>query len=94
VFVKFALFTAVSAMFPFRTFKTHSLIQFTKSLSKFDMMALRRAFLIREECGNLPLCFSLPISTYIKGGASFGKMQVRNLRLSPVSCDRFNNRYP
>jgi len=87
----------VSVMLLFRTFKTHCRIQFTRSLSQFDTMALRsfgRDFLVREVCGNLSLWFSLPISLYIKGGASFGKMQVGNLRISNVSCDRSNNSYP
>jgi len=61
---------------------SHSIVQFMRSISQFDMMALHnfsRAFLVREQCGNLPLCVSLPMSTLIKGGASFGKKHFRNL---------------
>ena len=61
MFAKFMLFSeTVSSMLQFRSFKTHSLIQFTRSLSQFDMMALRNLaerFLIIEECGNLPFAF-------------------------------------
>ena len=31
----------VSAMLPFKTFKTHSIIQLKRSLSQFDVIALR-----------------------------------------------------
>ena len=86
----------VSAMLPFSTLKSHSLIQFIgpcHSSIWWLYVILAERFLIRKECGNFPLCVLLPISTYIKGDASFGKMQVRNLRLSSVSCD-WSNMYP
>ena len=51
MFAKFAFLKPVRKMMPFRTFKTHSLKQITRSLSKLDVMALlnlAERFLIRE----------------------------------------------
>jgi len=58
----------------------------------FTQFWLRRLEYVKS--GNSPLCVSSPVSAYITRGVSSGKMEVRNLRLSFVSCDRSNNRYP
>jgi hypothetical protein len=86
----------VSGMLPFKPLKTHSLIQFTCFLSQFDTMALRSfGWADMSTWGAWYfdfIVFIVHVSAYILGGISDGKMQVRNIRRSSLSCDT-SNRY-
>ena len=83
--------------FPFITFRTHSHILLTSSLSQFETIALRSSVLAFFNTWGSDKLISLASSStgvWTKEGCSEPNMLVQNRRRSFVSCERSRMRYP